>query len=130
MKFICAPGKQRTAWKSPDGQATSPLGSLAALATAEGYRVKPEAHMRFHGYYLHVPTGQKQQGARWREELYSRRKSGQWIRLCRLSGGVQHLGRDDLHDRPDGVSLKKDLRKDTTQTATAMPDFDPIPLGP
>ena len=74
LKFISDPGKQNGLyWKSPDGQAESPLGPLAAFATAEGYSVKPDAHTPFHGYYFRMLNGQSDQCARRREGL-----RGQW----------------------------------------------------
>ena len=39
------------------GRKESPVGPLAAFATAEGYSVKPNAHTGFHGYYFRMLTG-------------------------------------------------------------------------
>src|SRR5580704_953212 len=44
VKFISDTGKQNGLyWDSPEGQAKSPLGPLAAFATNEGYSVKPDS---------------------------------------------------------------------------------------
>jgi hypothetical protein len=43
-------------WPSPDGE-TSPLGELAAQASAEGYKVGA-ARMPYHGYYFRILTQQ------------------------------------------------------------------------
>src|SRR5262249_17758128 len=43
QKFISDPGKQNGLyWESAQGKPQSPLGPLAAFATAEGYQVKPD----------------------------------------------------------------------------------------
>jgi hypothetical protein len=59
LKFISDPGKHNGLyWESALGQPQSPLGPLAAFATSEGYAVKPDAHVPFHGYYFHMLNGQ------------------------------------------------------------------------
>src|SRR5271154_5683698 len=58
-KFISDSGKQNGLyWESPEGQPKSPLGPLAAFATNEGYSLKPDSHVPFHGYYFHMLTRQ------------------------------------------------------------------------
>lgn len=55
LKFISDAGKQNGLyWDSAGDQTRSPLGPLVAFATDEGYSVKPNAHLPFHGYYFHI----------------------------------------------------------------------------
>src|SRR5271167_3201421 len=59
LEFISDTGKQNGLyWDSPEGQPKSPLGPMAAFATNEGYTVKPDSHVPFHGYYFHMLTRQ------------------------------------------------------------------------
>jgi hypothetical protein len=61
-KFISDTGTEDGLyWPSPEGQAQSPLGPLAANATAEGYQANPQGHMPFHGYYFRMLPGQTDQ---------------------------------------------------------------------
>src|SRR6266436_10111901 len=62
VKFISDTGQQNGLyWDSPEGQPRSPLGPLVAFATDEGYTVKPNSHLPFHGYYFHMLTRQGSQ---------------------------------------------------------------------
>ncbi len=64
-KFISDPGKQNGLyWKVADGQPPSPLGPMAAFATAEGYTAKPEGHTAFHGYYFPHAEGPNRKSPR------------------------------------------------------------------
>ena len=52
-KFISDPGKENGLyWPQAPGKPKSPLGPLVAFATAEGYRIEPNKHQPFHGYYF------------------------------------------------------------------------------
>ncbi len=58
MKFISDDGKQNGLyWKSVEGKPQSPLGPMAAFASAEGYKANPNGHTTFHGYYFHMLDG-------------------------------------------------------------------------
>ena len=45
-------------WEPAEGQPKSPLGPLAAFATNEGYSLRPDSHVPFHGYFFHMLTSQ------------------------------------------------------------------------
>jgi hypothetical protein len=126
QKFLSDAGKQNGLyWESPQGQPPSPLGPLVAFATAEGYNVKPNAHVPFHGYYfkmlLHqdsdVPSGAKE-----------------YVVNGKMTGGFAFVAYPAEYDNSgvmtfiinqDGVLLQKDLGKTTTQAAEAISAFAP-----
>jgi len=126
MKFISDPGKQNGLyWQSAEGQPQSPLGPMAAYATSEGYAVKPDAHVPFHGYYFHMLTGQS-----------SRAQSGakKYLLDGKMVGGFAFIaypaeygnsGIMTFMINQDGALLEKDLGKTTAELATAMTEFDP-----
>ena len=128
MKFISDPGKQNGLyWKSPEGQPASPLGPLAAFAAADGYSVKQDAHTPFHGYYFHLLTGQTDKAPGGAKN---------YIVDGKMTGGFAFVAYPAEHGNSgvmtfminqDGVLLQKDLGKTTTQTVTAMTQFDPDP---
>ncbi len=52
-KFISDPGKQNGLYWPPEpGKPKSPLGPLVAYASQEGYKLQPNLHQPFHGYYF------------------------------------------------------------------------------
>jgi hypothetical protein len=126
MKFVSDDGKQNGLyWKSLDGQPASPLGPMAASASAEGYKTNPNGHVAFHGYYFKMLDGQTDKapgGAR------------QYVVDGKMTGGFAFVaypaeygnsGIMTFMMNQDGVLLEKDLGKTTTETASAMTTFDP-----
>jgi len=126
VKFISDPGKHNGLyWESAEGQPQSPLGPLAAFATSEGYSTKADAHTPFHGYYFRMLKGQS-----------SRAPSGAKVYLVdgKMTGGFAivaypaeygNSGVMTFITNQDGLLLQKDFGKATTETATAMTEFDP-----
>jgi Protein of unknown function (DUF2950) len=126
LKFISDTGKQNGLyWESADGQPKSPLGPLAAFATDEGYSVKADSHVPFHGYNFKMLKGQgshAQGGAR--EYVVDGKMTGGFAFVAYpaeyLNSGVMTFILNQ-----DGILFQKDLGKTTTETATAMTEFDP-----
>jgi hypothetical protein len=126
LRFISDPGKHNGLyWPSAEGQPQSPLGPLAAFATSEGYTVKPDAHVPFHGYFFHLLTGQSDK---------ARGGAKHYVVAGKMTGGFAFVaypaeyGNSGLMTfiiNQDGVPLQKDLGNTTMQTASAMTEFDP-----
>ncbi len=78
-------------WPEVQGQPRSPLGPLAANATAEGYKADPTHHQPFHGYYF-VDARQAGSGSEWRREgLYRQREDDGRVRGRGVSGEVRRF---------------------------------------
>jgi hypothetical protein len=125
-KFISDPGKQNGLyWKSADEQPASPLGPMAASAAAEGYSAKPEGHGAFHGYYFRMLKGQtdKTPGGP-KDYMVNGRMTGGFAFVA-YPAEYGNSGVMTFMINQDGVLLQKDLGKTTTETATAMTQFDP-----
>jgi Protein of unknown function (DUF2950) len=126
VKFISDPGKQNGLyWQSPEGQPPSPLGPLAALATAEGYSAKPEGHTPFHGYYFRMLTGQSDKAPGGAKNYLVKGKMTGGFAFVAYPAEYGNSGVMTFMMNQDGVLLQKDLGKTTTETATAMSVFDP-----
>jgi hypothetical protein len=126
QKFISDPGKHNGLyWDSPPGQPQSPLGPLAAFATAEGYSVKPDAHAPFHGYYFHALKGQVSKAPGGAKEYVVNGKMTGGFAFVAYPAEYGNSGVMTFMINQDGVLLQKDLGKATTETATAMNEFDP-----
>ncbi len=125
-KFISDPGKQNGLyWKPAEGQPPSPLGPLAANASAEGYSAKPEGHTPFHGYYFRMLTGQTDKAPGGAKDYIVNGKMTGGFAFVAYPAEYGNSGIMTFIINQDGVLLQKDLGKTTTETATAMTRFDP-----
>jgi hypothetical protein len=125
-KFISDPGKQNGLfWKSAEGQPPSPLGPLAAFATAEGYSAKPDAHTPFHGYYFRMLKGQSDKAPGGAKDYVVNGKMTGGFGFVAYPAEYGNSGVMTFMINQDGVLLQKDLGKTTTETASAMSIFDP-----
>jgi Protein of unknown function (DUF2950) len=126
-KFISDPGKQNGLyWKSADGQPASPRGPLAAFATTEGYRVKPDAHTPFHGYYFHMLKGQTDKAPGGAKDYAVNGKMTGGFAFVAYPAEYGSSGVMTFIINQDGVLLQKDLGKSTAETASTMSVFDPV----
>jgi hypothetical protein len=127
-KFISDPGKQNGLyWQSSNGQPPSPLGPLAAFATAEGYTAKPDAHTAFHGYYFHMLKGQTDKAPGGARDYAVNGKMTGGFAFVAYPAEYGNSGVMTFMMNQDGVLLQKDLGKTTAETASAMSEFDPDP---
>ena len=126
LKFISETGKQNGLyWESPEGQSKSPLGPLAALATTEGYSAKPDAHTPFHGYFFHMLTRQGSHAPGGAKDYVVNGKMVGGFAFVAYPAEYGNSGIMTFIINQDGVLLQKDLGTTTTETATAMSEFDP-----
>jgi Protein of unknown function (DUF2950) len=131
LKFISDPGKQNGLyWKSDEGQPESPLGPLVAFATAEGYSARPDAHIPFHGYYFHMLKGQTNDAPGGAKDYMINGKMVRGFGFVAYPAEYGNSGVMTFIMNQDGVLLQKDLGTTTTQTATAMSEFDPAGWNP
>jgi hypothetical protein len=126
VKFISDTGKQNGLyWESPDHQPRSPLGPLAAFATDEGYSVKPNSHVPFHGYYFRMLNRQGSHAYGGAKDYMVDGKMAGGFAFVAYPAEYGNSGIMTFIIDQDGVMLQKDLGKSTTETATAMSEFDP-----
>ncbi|HEX4773294.1 MAG TPA: DUF2950 domain-containing protein [Bryobacteraceae bacterium] len=126
MKFISDPGRQNGLyWKSPEGQPVSPLGPMVAFATAEGYSANPGAHAPFQGYYFHMLKGQSQRAPGGALEYVVDGRLTRGFAFLAYPAEYGNSGVMTFMINQDDVVLQKDLGTTTTQTVTAMTEFDP-----
>ncbi len=126
QKFISDPGQQNGLyWPEVQGQPRSPLGPLAANATAEGYKADPNRHQPFHGYYF-VMLNKQGAGANGGAKDY--------IVDGKMTGGFAVVAYPAMYGdsgvmtfmvNQNGVIVQKDLGQSTDQVASAMTEFNP-----
>ena len=126
LKFISDPGKHNGLyWQSAEGQPQSPLGPLAAYATAEGYTVKPDAHVPFHGYFFHMLNGQSDRAPGGARNYVVDGKMVGGFAVVAYPSQYGSSGVMTFMINQDRVLLEKNLGKATSELATAMTEFDP-----
>ena len=126
LKFISDPGKHNGLyWESAEGQPQSPLGPMAAYATAEGYAVKPDAHVPFHKHFFHMLKGQTDMALGGVKNYIVDGKMVGGFAFVAYPAEYGNSGVMTFIINQDGVLLQKDLGKTTSETATAMSEFGP-----
>jgi hypothetical protein len=126
VKFISDSGKQNGLyWDSPEGQARSPLGPMAAFATDEGYTVKADSHAAFHGYRFRILKKQGSHAPGGAKDYVVDGKMVGGFAFVAYPAEYGNSGVMTFMINQDGVLLQRDLGKTTTETATAMTEFDP-----
>lgn len=126
QKFISDPGKQNGLyWESPQGQPQSPLGPLVAFATSEGRSVNADPHKPFHGYYFRMLTRQGSHAPGGAKDYMVNGKMVGGFAIVAYPAEYDNSGVMTFMIDKDGVLIQKDLGKTTTETATAMTEFDP-----
>jgi Protein of unknown function (DUF2950) len=126
QKFVSDEGKQNGLyWKTADDEPESPLGPLAANASAEGYTDKGKSPQPFHGYLYRILTkqgDQVQEGAK--DYIVDGKMTGGFAILAypaeySVSGVMSFLINEE------GTVLEKDFGDKTTDVAKAMTEFNP-----
>jgi hypothetical protein len=129
QKVRSDPGKHNGLhWKrtSPDEQ-PSPLGELAAQASAEGYTASPQGQQAtpFHGYYFRILT---QQGAAAPGGARSYLVNGEMTQGFALLAYPAEYGSSGIMTfmvNHDGIVHEKDLGDETSSIAASMTDYNP-----
>jgi len=126
LKFISDPGKQNGLyWESPEGQPKSPLGPLAAFATPEGFKLKPDLHVPFHGYYFQMLTKQAAHAPGGAKDYVINGKMTGGFAFVAYPAEYGNTGVMTFIVNQDGVLFQKNLGKTTTETVPAITEFDP-----
>ena len=107
------------------GQPQSPLGPLAAFATADGYKVKQDANVPFHGYFFRILTKQTSNTPGGAKDYIADGKMAGGFAFVAHPADYGNTGIMTFIVNQDGVLLQKDLGKTTAETAKAMSAFDP-----
>ena len=134
LKFISDSGQQNGLyWESQESQPSSPLGPLVVSATDEGYNAKQNPRTPFHGYYFRMLTRQGSHARGGAKDYIVNGKMVGGFAFVAYPAEYRNSGVMTFIINQDGVLLQKDLGKTTSETATAMSEFDPddswMPVG-
>jgi len=127
QRFVSSEGKHDGLyWKAGEGEAESPLGPLAARASAEGYqRGTKESPQPFHGYFYRIL---KEQGA-WAEggakSYVVDGKMTRGFAILAYPAEYRRSGVMTFVIAKDGRVFQKDLGAETVVLAKEIKAFDP-----
>lgn len=126
QKFISDSGQQNGLyWPEVQGQPRSPLGPLAANATAEGYKVDPNHHQPFRGYYFSMLDKQGADAPGGAKNYLVAGKMTGGFAVVAYPAKYGDSGVMTFVVDQDGVILQKDLGPSTDQVASAITEFSP-----
>jgi hypothetical protein len=126
QKFISDEGKQNGLyWPAAEGQPKSPLGPLAAFATAEGYTVQPNAHQSFHGYYFRILTKQGDKAKGGAKDYVIDGKMTGGFAFVAYPAEYGNSGIMTFIVDQEGIVYQKDLGAKTADVAASMAEYNP-----
>lgn len=126
QKFVSDQGQEDGLyWPEAAGQPRSPLGPLAAQATADGYKADPSHHQPFHGYYFAMLTKQGADAPGGAKDYIANGKMTGGFAVVAYPAKYGDSGVMTFIVNHDGVVLQKDLGKTTEQAAAAITEFNP-----
>jgi Protein of unknown function (DUF2950) len=125
QRIVSHPGKKDGLyWPTTEGQTPSPLGDLAAKASAEGYKAG-ENPIPYHGYYYRILTrqGAGAPGGAFDYLVKGKLKGG--FGLIAVPAEYGNSGIMTFMVNHDGTVLQKDLGPKTTTIAAKVEAFAP-----
>ena len=126
QKFISDEGKQNGLyWPSPEGQPRSPLGPLVAFASGEGFKVKPDSHQPFHGYFFQILDKQGPDAKGGAKSYIVNGKMTDGFAVLAYPAQYGDSGIMTFMINQNGVVYEKDLGKRTDQVVAATAQFNP-----
>jgi len=113
-------------WKAAEGEPESPLGPLAARASAEGYKSgTADAPAPFHGYYFRILTEQGPNAYRGAKKYIVKGNMTGGFAFLAYPADYRTSGVMTFIINQDGDIYEKDLGPETADTAKSTTAFDP-----
>lgn len=127
QKFVSDEGKQNGLyWKAAQDQPESPLGPLAAEASADGYGGSSKsAPQPFHGYFYRMITKQGSHAAGGAKDYVVNGNMTGGFGILAYPAEYRNSGVMTLMINQDGAVYEKDLGTQTVDLAKAITEFNP-----
>jgi Protein of unknown function (DUF2950) len=127
QKFVSDDGKQNGLyWKPADeNQPESPLGPLAAYASAEGYAGNTQAPQPFHGYFYRILAKQGDRAHGGAKEYVVNGAMTGGFAILAYPAEYGNSGVMSFLINQDGVVFQKNLGQNTLEEAKAILAFNP-----
>lgn len=128
QKFASDPGERNGLfWPTDPGEEPSPLGELAAAASAEGYVRRETGPTPYHGYYYRILTAQGSNAPGGAMDYLVEGKMALGFAVVAYPAEYGNSGIMTFIMGDEGVVYQKDLGPDTPKLVPAMNLFDPGP---
>ena len=124
QRIVSSPGKKDGLYWPPDGD-ESPLGELAAKASAEGYKVGTGEPQPYHGYYYRILTRQGPNAPGGEMDYVVNGKMIGGFALVAYPAEYRNSGVMTFLVNYDGTVYQKDLGRDTATLADEMTAYNP-----
>jgi hypothetical protein len=124
QRIISSPGKKDGLYWPPDGD-QSPLGELAAVASAEGYKVGSAEPQPYHGYYYRILTRQGPNAPGGEMDYVVNGKMIGGFALVAYPAEYGNSGVMTFVVNHKGTVYQKDLGELTESVAKRMKQFNP-----
>jgi hypothetical protein len=125
QRIVSRPGKKDGLyWPTAEGEPPSPLGDLAAKASAEGYKAG-QTPIPYHGYYYRILTRQGANAPGGAYDYFAKGKMIGGFALVAYPAQYGNSGIMTLMVNQDGTVFQKDLGPQTDKLARKIESFDP-----
>jgi hypothetical protein len=125
-QFASSPGKRDGLyWPAAEGEEPSPLGELAAAASAEGYTRKEQGPTPYHGYYYRILQEQGSNAPNGAMSYVVNDKMILGFAVVAYPADYDNSGIMTFLMGDNGVVYQKDLGEQTAKLASEMKAFDP-----
>ena len=125
QRIVSQPGKKDGLyWPAQSGEDESPLGELAAAASAAGYRAGQQ-RQPYHGYYFKILTRQGPNAPGGALDYIARGKMIGGFALVAYPAEYRNSGVMTFLVNHQGVVYQKDLGPNTADIASGMTAFNP-----
>jgi hypothetical protein len=126
QKFISDAGKQNGLyWKAAEDQQESPLGPLAANASADGYGGNQQTPQPFHGYFYRILTRQGDHAHNGAKSYIVKGNMIAGFAILAYPAEYRNSGVMTFLIYQDGLVFQKDLGEKTADIAKAINEFNP-----
>src|SRR5262249_48443070 len=127
QKILSSPGKKDGLyWPTVTGESQSPLGELAAQASAEGYR-RGAQPIPYHGYYYRILKRQGPDASGGAFDYVANGKMIGGFALIAVPAEYGNSGIMTFMVNQDGTVFQKDLGPNSSALAGKIESFDPGP---
>jgi len=112
-------------WPAKEGEDVSPLGPFTAQAVSEGYQVKKDAPIPYHGYYYKIVKAQGKNAPGGEYDYVVNNKMILGFALVAWPADYGNSGIMTFIVNQKSTVYQKDLGQDTARIAGAMEKYDP-----
>ncbi|MBX3379597.1 MAG: DUF2950 domain-containing protein [Phycisphaeraceae bacterium] len=129
QKFLSDSGtKNGLFWPSEPGEAQSPLGDLAAQASAEGYRRSADGQPHpYHGYFYRILTEQGRYAPGGQQSYLENGRMTRGFAVIAFPAEYGTSGVMSFMISKQGIVYQRDLGPDTASIARSKKEFNPMP---